>query len=85
VQLPQDIRERLEQLAEQFPLGDLREAADRLTAEYQGSKSRSPFETEVSRVAYLLTRFPATYAACHTAMSYTAEVMPHFSPTSMLA
>jgi ribosomal protein RSM22 (predicted rRNA methylase) len=62
----------------------LRQASDRLTSEYQGSKTRSSFETEVSRVAYLLTRFPATYAACYTAMSYAAEVMPRFTPESML-
>ena len=84
MQLPPNIRERLEELAERFPLNALREAADRLTAEYQGRKTRSPFETEISRVAYLLTRFPATYAACHVAMSYVREVMPHFAPESML-
>ncbi|HEX4106297.1 MAG TPA: small ribosomal subunit Rsm22 family protein [Rhizomicrobium sp.] len=35
-------------------------------------------------LAYLVTRFPATYAAAHAALRRTEEASPQFSPSSLL-
>jgi ribosomal protein RSM22 (predicted rRNA methylase) len=84
VQLPPEIREQLEQIASRFSLSQLREAAERMSASYHLKQTVSDFSEEISRAAYLLTRFPATYAACHAVLRYAAEIATDFAPKTML-
>jgi ribosomal protein RSM22 (predicted rRNA methylase) len=84
VQLPPEIRAELEEIASRFPLSQLRGAAERMSASYQSKRAASDFSTEIARAAYLLTRFPATYAACHAALRYAAEIAMDFAPKTML-
>jgi ribosomal protein RSM22 (predicted rRNA methylase) len=84
VQLPPEIRAQLEEIASRFPLTQLREAAERMSASYHSRRASSDFSAEISRAAYLLTRFPATYAASHAALRFSAELMSDFAPKTML-
>jgi ribosomal protein RSM22 (predicted rRNA methylase) len=84
MQLPEDIRAKLEQFAERVPLPQLRAAADRLSGAYRSDAPQSVFDSEAARIAYLLVRMPATYAACAMVFRYCAELMPEFAPESLL-
>lgn len=84
MQLPPQLRSRIEDLAERFPFSELRAAVERLTAAYQAGKPASHALSDLERTAYLLVRFPATYAACRRVLSEVAEVIPAFSPQSLL-
>jgi ribosomal protein RSM22 (predicted rRNA methylase) len=84
MQLPPHMRRAIEGLAERFGLAELRDAAERLSAAYQGKLPTSRFSSDVDRIAYLLVRFPATYAACQTALGYVAVMVPPSEISSLL-
>lgn len=71
MQLPPEIVQFIEERAERIPAGELREACAALSAHYRG---RGPtagmrLRPETAAAAYLLMRFPATYAAAHAALA----------------
>lgn len=84
MQLPPQVRERLEQLSRQIPLAELRRAAEQLTTNYKSGQAPQALSSPVARLAYLIVRLPATYAACATAFRYSTDRLPGFASTSML-
>ncbi|MGQ9634169.1 MAG: small ribosomal subunit Rsm22 family protein [Bryobacteraceae bacterium] len=71
MQLPPEIVQFIEERAERIPAGELREACAALSAHYRG---RCPtagmrLRPETAAAAYLLMRFPATYAAALAALA----------------
>lgn len=84
MQLPEAVREKLEELAEGIPLTQLRAAAQRLSDAYRAAAPSSAFDSEAARIAYLLVRLPATYTACAAAFKHCAELMTDFAPESLL-
>lgn len=84
MQLPAELRARIEEMTADVPQGQLRKAAEHLSASYRRAGSAFHLDTPAKRLAYLQVRLPATYAACVTAMRYAKEVMAGFAPESML-
>lgn len=85
--LPENLRTAVEELISTNSLGTLTRAAEELSDRYrsQGNKSKTALvETEGHRLAYLMTRLPATYEAIHTVAEELARRSPSHSPRSLL-
>lgn len=62
--LPQDLKEKIEFLLGQEKIALLTQSAQKLTARYRSPQGVKTFlESRADHLAYLLTRMPATYAA----------------------
>ena len=84
--LPQDLRSRLDAELAGANTADLRRAATRLSARYRGeiSDGRIHLDAEADVLAYLAVRLPATYAATRAALGSLAEAREGFSPQTAL-
>jgi ribosomal protein RSM22 (predicted rRNA methylase) len=58
--------------------------AAKLSAAYRAGGTSMTVADRMDALAYLVTRFPATYAAAHAALRRTEEASPQFSPSSLL-
>lgn len=70
------LQEKIEELAQGLRLTDLMAAAEELTTRYRSQGSKKFIETERHRIAYLLTRMPATYAAIVKALTQAIYQLP---------
>ncbi len=77
-QIPQELREAIENQAAQFRGSDLAAAADQISRSYRAGLPPR-LDTPVARTAYLATRMPATFGA----LSAAASELP-FDPDSWL-
>lgn len=75
--LPQELQDAVETLLA-GDAGRLREGATQLRAAYERAGSSS----DISVVAYLAARLPATYAAISRVFELVMEIAPDFSPQS---
>ena len=66
--LPLEIRRFIEERASAIPFGELKRAAEAMSAAYREGRP-----APVSSAAYLVARMPATYAATYTALSELPE------------
>ncbi len=55
-----------------------------MTSDYNLGKFSSSLASAPSRAAYLITRLPATYAACSAALAEIARLAVPFAPSSLL-
>jgi ribosomal protein RSM22 (predicted rRNA methylase) len=65
MQLPVELKEKIQSLSENLGLSDLAKESERLTFLYRNKKDNGSFNSLISdnqRLAYLVARFPATYA-----------------------
>ncbi len=78
MQLPADIRARIEAEAEGLPFADLRRAVELLSERYRSGASTRDLNLAPSfrTAAYMLTRFPATFSACDAVMREAAARLP---------
>lgn len=77
--LPFDIQEKIDQILEKTDVSVLRKARDNLSQSYrQKNSSESIFSQESGRLAYLATRFPATFAAVHFVLKHLLQQRPDF-------
>lgn len=83
--LPIDLREKIDEIALRIPRAALVRAAASLSAHYRDRQptNRLPLAAEDLVAAYLVTRFPATYAAAYRVLS---ECLPRLTtpPVSMI-
>ena len=84
MKLPASLQAGISRLTEGVDGGPLRRAAEKLSAVYRGQEAPKPFSSDAERIAYLVVRMPATYAAVQSAISSTLEGLPGWAPTSML-
>lgn len=63
---------------------DLEARAEKISAAYRQGGTSAVIADRMDALAYLVTRFPATYAAAHAALSRTLEAAPLFRPSSLL-
>jgi ribosomal protein RSM22 (predicted rRNA methylase) len=64
---------------------DLGRAASELSSTYRSRDFAAPaLKTAEQRLAYLMVRMPATYAACRRSLAETAKTLGSFEPTSLL-
>jgi ribosomal protein RSM22 (predicted rRNA methylase) len=63
---------------------ELEARAARISAAYRAGGTSASVADRMDALAYLVARFPATYAAAHAALRRTEDVSPQFSPASLL-
>jgi ribosomal protein RSM22 (predicted rRNA methylase) len=63
---------------------ELEVRAARISAAYRAGGTSASVADRMDALAYLVARFPATYAAAHAALRRTEEASPRFSPSSLL-
>lgn len=81
---PPNLREAIERELAGVDRSRVARAAEQITSDYKaGNFSRSLASAE-ARAAYLITRLPATYAACEHVFRKTARLVPSFTPLSLL-
>jgi ribosomal protein RSM22 (predicted rRNA methylase) len=63
---------------------ELEARAAKLSAAYRAGGTSAKVADRMDALAYLVARFPATYAAAHAALQRTVEASPMFAPSSVL-
>ncbi len=86
MELPRAIRQAVDAALEGVPLGDLQQAAQRLSERYRAETrdGRQHLSDKLAALAYLAARMPATYAAIHASFDAVAELQPDFAPNTVL-
>ncbi|THD58293.1 small ribosomal subunit Rsm22 family protein [Phenylobacterium sp.] len=83
--LPAGLQAALDRALEGVSRRDLAERAARTSEAYRaGRPSAGVIRDAADALAYALTRLPATYAACVTALAEAARMAPGFAPRSLL-
>lgn len=79
MKLPEDLREKIDQILEKTPPSVLAKAREELSKSYRNvNSSESIFSNIARKFAYLATRFPATYAAVHFVLGKLLDQIPNF-------
>lgn len=85
MQLPEALQQAIEKEIESRGLKNLIQAREELTSRYrQGSSKQSHIETENQRIAYIISRMPATYAAVYNVLMAIKEQAPDLKVRSLL-
>jgi ribosomal protein RSM22 (predicted rRNA methylase) len=84
MQFPTELTQGLETLLEGVPRKELAAAAKAMSVGYRSGATSRPITTPLQAAAYAVARMPATFAACAAAFARLAQVMPAFSPQSLL-
>lgn len=84
--LPARLHDLAELAAEGVPLAQLTRAAETLSGRYRAEVQDGAWHVsgDLAARSYLLTRFPATFAAVSRAMQEVAAVRPDFAPRTQL-
>lgn len=79
------LQERINQILEKTPPSVLRTARNLLSTRYREKNSSQPiFADPATRLAYLATRLPATYAAIHYVIQEILRIKPDFECRTLL-
>jgi ribosomal protein RSM22 (predicted rRNA methylase) len=85
MQLPEQLQQAIESLAESYQFRDLKSARETISEDYrQGMSSRNAFQDPNQLFSYLITRMPATFAACVNVFQEIAARIPGFTPDIFL-
>lgn len=84
MQYPPALTLAFETLLEGVPRKELALAAQNISAGYRQGATSQPIATLLQAIAYGLARSPATFASCAAVYGRIHEVMPAFSPQSLL-
>ena len=84
--LPQRLRQAVEEALEHTPRADLAKASEMLSSRYRSEVKDGQFHLsdDLAAQAYLATRLPATYAAVSVCLAAVAKMKPDFAPKSLL-
>ncbi len=86
MEFPAELRSAIEEIAARGGREKLLRDAQELSRRYreEGGAGRRLLTTEAQAAAYAAARMPATFGAVSAAMEYTAQILPDFSPSSLL-
>lgn len=85
MQLPEALQQAIEKEIESRGLKNLIQAREELTSRYrQGPSKQSLIDTENQRLAYIISRMPATYAAVYNVFMAIKERAPDLNVRSLL-
>ncbi len=85
MQLPIELQQAIESLAEGYRLKELKSARESISEDYrQGVSSRQGFRDPDQLFSYLITRMPATFGACVEVFREIALRIPEFQPSTLL-
>lgn len=83
--LPPQLRLAADRLMEGVSRKDMAQRAGAISARYRaGGGSAAVIASEADATAYVLTRLPATYAACGRVFAELSDRAPGFAPASLL-
>lgn len=82
--LPARIAAALQRKLENVSRNDLRQRAQALSDGYRAGGGSGIIRSDFDALAYAVARMPATYAAVHTTLAQTIELIPDFAPRSLL-
>ena len=82
--LPLELRSRIERQLQAADRSLVTRAAEQIITNYKSGLFSKSLRSHESRVAYLATRLPATYAANHYVFAEIRRVFPEFGPVDML-
>jgi ribosomal protein RSM22 (predicted rRNA methylase) len=86
VELPPALRQAIDRALDGVKLADLAAAAENLSRRYRAElrDGKPHLSDDLSVLAYLATRLPATYAAIRASLAAIAERRPDFAPRTLL-
>jgi ribosomal protein RSM22 (predicted rRNA methylase) len=84
VPLPSQLKEAVEQEVARLQRANVARAAEQLTSDYKTGTFAGTLNSAEARAAYLVTRLPATFAACEQVLGEIARLKPDFAPESLL-
>jgi ribosomal protein RSM22 (predicted rRNA methylase) len=84
VPLPSALREAVEQELCGLNRSRVARAAEQITSDYKAGNFAGSLDSAEARAAYLVTRLPATYAACNSVFTEIDRRWPDFKPSSVL-
>ena len=85
MQLPLELQQAIESLAKNHSLKSLVGARESVSSDYRAEKtSMTAFQDEKQLLSYLITRMPATFAACCKVFQELQTRLPHFAIDSLL-
>lgn len=86
MELPNLLRQAVDAELVGTPVSHLRQASEILTRRYRAETRDGRFHIgdELAAKAYLAARLPATYAAVRASVGHAAELLPDFSPRTLL-
>ena len=85
MQLPEVLQRAIEKEVFHKSLPSISEASSQLTHRYRtGTREESYVQSERDRLAYILSRMPATYAAIYKVLGELQNRIPHFRPLQFL-
>jgi len=86
MELPQRLRSEVDSILEGISTRDLELATTHLSDRYRSEKrdGRLHIHDTIYAQAYLATRLPATFAAARASFQSVANLLPDFTPTSLL-
>src|SRR5215472_9783696 len=84
MELPAELRRAIDKAVEGIPSRELERAVESLSARYRAELCGRHVDDDVSALAYLAARLPATYAAIRSSLDSIADMRPAFSPQSLL-
>ncbi|HET7083838.1 MAG TPA: small ribosomal subunit Rsm22 family protein [Rhizomicrobium sp.] len=84
MRFPAALTTSLDALLEGVSRKDLAAAAEKLSAGYRQGAASHGLATPLQAKAYAVARMPATYAACAAVFARLIEVVPDFTPASLL-
>lgn len=86
MELPPALRKAVDRQLEGVSLAELKSAATMLSGRYRAElrDGRLHLDGKAAVLAYLATRLPATYAAVRASLDSAAEMLPDFTPETLL-
>ena len=86
MELPPLLRQAVDDALHGTSSGELARASETLSSRYRAEvrDGRMHLSGDMAARAYLAARLPATYAAIHSALAATSEVIPGYTPGSLL-
>ncbi len=84
--LPRELSDAIEARAREIAPRVLKDAATALSESYRGDASinRPRFDSAAQRIAYCVTRLPATFAAARETLGRVFDAVPEFAPRELL-
>ncbi len=84
MQMPGELVESVAEIGARVSAVELKRAASRLSDEYRAGAPARALAGEAERLAYLMVRMPATYAAVRSALAAGREATPGFGPETLI-
>ncbi|HEU5402258.1 MAG TPA: small ribosomal subunit Rsm22 family protein, partial [Terriglobales bacterium] len=72
------------ELGASVPAAELKKAAKAVSDEYRAGEPAGALRGDAERLAYLMVRMPATYAAVRSALEAGRESVPGFAPDTLV-